>query len=294
MTIADLEEGFNLSFRNLCLTERSNIVTVDDVSSNTNLEPRRRIEMNKLAGKVAIVTGASKGIGAAIAKGLAEAGAAVAVNYCSSKEGADRTVAEITNKGGKAIAIKGDVGKAADVKRLFEETEESLGSPSVLVNNAGVFQFGPVEAISEKEFHREFDANVLGPILTIQEAVKHFPASGGSIINISSIASENPVPNSSLYSATKGAVDTLTMALAKELGRRNIRVNAVAPGHTDTEGTRGLGFVDSEQAQQMVSETPLAGRFGQPDEIAPVVVFLASDDAAWLTGERISASGGVH
>jgi 3-oxoacyl-[acyl-carrier protein] reductase len=276
------------------LTERSNIATVDDVSPNTNLEPRRRIEMNKLAGKVAIVTGASKGIGAAIAKGLAEAGAAVAVNYCSSKEGADRTVAEITNKGGKAIAIKGDVGKAADVKRLFEETEESLGSPSVLVNNAGVFQFGPVEAISEKEFHREFDANVLGPILTIQEAVKHFPASGGSIINISSIASENPVPNSSLYSATKGAVDTLTMALAKELGRRNIRVNAVAPGHTDTEGTRGLGFVDSEQAQQMVSETPLAGRFGQPDEIAPVVVFLASDEAAWLTGERISASGGVH
>jgi 3-oxoacyl-[acyl-carrier protein] reductase len=280
--------------RLLYLTERSNIATVAGNSANTKLEPRRRIEMNKLAGKVAIVTGASKGIGAAIAKGLAEAGAAVAVNYYSSKEGADRTVAEITNKGGKAIAIKGDVGKAADVKRLFEETEESLGSPSVLVNNAGVFQFGPVEAISEKEFHREFDANVLGPILTIQEAVKHFPASGGSIINISSIASENPVPNSSLYSATKGAVDTLTMALAKELGRRNIRVNAVAPGHTDTEGTRGLGFVDSEQAQQMVSETPLAGRFGQPDEIAPVVVFLASDDAAWLTGERISASGGVH
>jgi 3-oxoacyl-[acyl-carrier protein] reductase len=250
--------------------------------------------MNKLKGKVAIVTGASKGIGAAIAKGLAEAGAAVAVNYFSSKTGADRTVAAITNKGGKAIAIKGDVGKAADVKRLFEETEKALGSPSVLVNNAGVFQFGPVEAISETEFHREFDANVLGPILTIQEAVKHFPPSGGSIINISSIASENPVPNSSLYSATKGAVDTLTMALAKELGRRNIRVNAVAPGHTDTEGTRGLGFVDSEQAHQMVSETPLAGRFGHPDEIAPVVVFLASDDAAWLTGERISASGGVH
>jgi 3-oxoacyl-[acyl-carrier protein] reductase len=294
MKIADLEKAFNLSFMNLCLTKRSNIATVDDVSPNTKIRARRRPQMNKPKGKVAIVTGASKGIGAAIARGLAAAGAAVAVNYSSSKEGADRTVAEITNKGGKAIAIKGDVGKAADVKRLFEETEESLGSPSVLVNNPGVFQFGPVEAISEKEFHREFDANVLGPILTIQEAVKHFPASGGSIINISSIVSENPVPNSSLYSATKGAVDTLTMALAKELGRRNIRVNAVAPGHTDTEGTRGLGFVDSEQAQQMVSETPLAGRFGQPDEIAPVVVFLASDDAAWLTGERISASGGVH
>jgi short subunit dehydrogenase len=163
--------------------------------------------MNKLAGKVAIVTGASKGIGAAIAKGLAAAGASVAVNYSSSKEGADQTVADITNNGGKAIAIKGDVGKAAEVKRLFEETEKALGAPSVLVNNAGVFQFEPVEAISEREFHRAFETNVLGPILTIQEALKHFPASGGSVINISSIASENPVPNSSLYSATKGAVE---------------------------------------------------------------------------------------
>jgi 3-oxoacyl-[acyl-carrier protein] reductase len=250
--------------------------------------------MNKLDGKVAVVTGASKGIGAAIARGLAAAGAAIAVNYSSSKEGADRTVAEITNKGGKAIAIKGDVGKAADAKRLFEETEKGLGSTECAVNNAGVFQLEPVEAISEKEFHREFDTNVLGPILTIQEALKRFPASGGSIINISSIASENPVPNSSLYSATKGAVDTLTMALAKELGRRNIRMNTVAPGHTDTEGTRRMGIVDSDEAQEIVSETPLGGRFGQPDEIAPVVVFLASDDAAWLTGERISASGGVH
>jgi 3-oxoacyl-[acyl-carrier protein] reductase len=250
--------------------------------------------MNKLDGKVAVVTGASKGIGAAIARGLAAAGAAIAVNYSSSKEGADRTVAEIINKGGKAIAIKGDVGKAADAKRLFEETEKGLGSTECAVNNAGVFQLEPVEAISEKEFHREFDTNVLGPILTIQEALKRFPASGGSIINISSIASENPVPNSSLYSATKGAVDTLTMALAKELGRRNIRMNTVAPGHTDTEGTRRMGIVDSDEAQEIVSETPLGGRFGQPDEIAPVVVFLASDDAAWLTGERISASGGVH
>jgi len=250
--------------------------------------------MNTLKGKVAIVTGASKGIGAAIARGLAVAGAAVAVNYSSGKDGADRAVAEITSKGGKAIAIQGNVGKATDVRRLFEETEKALGSPSVLVNNAGVFQFEPFEAITEREFHREFDTNVLGPILTIQEALKQFPASGGSIINISSIASENPVPNSSLYSATKGAVDTLTMALAKELGPRNIRVNTVAPGHTDTEGTRRIGYVGSEQAQQMVSETPLGGRFAQPEEIAPVVVFLASDHAAWLTGERISASGGVH
>src|SRR5712692_1166681 len=250
--------------------------------------------MKKLTGKVAIVTGASKGIGAALAKRLAAAGAAVVVNYSAGKEGAERTVSEITSNSGTAIAIQADVSKAAEVKRMFEETKKVFGSVDVLVNNAGVFQFEPFEAITEKEFHREFDTNVLGPILAIQEALKHFPASGGSIINISSIASENPVPNSSLYAATKGAIDTLTLALAKELGSRNIRVNTVAPGHTDTEGTRGLGFIDSEQAQQMVSETPLAGRFGQPDEIAPVVVFLASDDAAWLTGERISASGGVH
>jgi len=250
--------------------------------------------MNKLTGKVAIVTGASKGIGAAVARGLAAAGAAVAVNYSSSREGADRTVAEITSTGGQAIAIQGDVAQAADVKRLFEETEQALGAPSVLVNNAGVFHFAPVEAITEQEFHRHFDTNVLGPILTIQEAVQHFPASGGSIINISSIASENPVPHLSLYSATKGAIDTLTKALAKELGPRNIRVNTVAPGHTDTEGTRRMGLVGSEQAQQLVAETPLGGRFGRPEDIAPVVVFLASDAAAWLTGERISASGGVH
>jgi 3-oxoacyl-[acyl-carrier protein] reductase len=236
--------------------------------------------MNKLTGKVAIVTGVSKGIGAAVARGLAAAGAAVAVNYSSSREGADRTVAEITSTGGQAIAIQGDVAQAADVKRLFEETEKALGAPSVLVNNAGVFQFAPVEAITEQEFHRHFDTNVLGPILAIQEAVQHFPASGGSIINISSIASENPVPHLSLYSATKGAIDTLTLALAKELGPRNIRVNTVAPGHTDTEGTRRMGLVGSEQGQQTVAATPLGGRFGRPEDIAPVVVFLASDEAA--------------
>jgi 3-oxoacyl-[acyl-carrier protein] reductase len=253
-----------------------------------------KIEMSKVTGKVAIVTGASKGIGAALAKGLAAAGAAVAVNYSSGKAGAERTVSEITSNDGKAIAIQADVSKATDVKRLFEEMKKAFGSIDVLVNNAGVFRFEPFEAITEKEFHREFDTNVLGPILAIQEALKHFPASGGSIINSSSIASENPVPNSSLYSATKGAIDTITMALAKELGPRKIRVNAVAPGYTETEGTHGIGLVGSEQAQQMVSATPLGGRFGQPEEIAPVVVFLASDDAAWLTGERISASGGAH
>ena len=250
--------------------------------------------MNKLIGKVAIVTGASKGIGAALAKGLAAAGAAVAVNYSADKAGAKRTVAEITHTGGKAIALQADVAKAAEVKRMFEATKQAFGSVDVLVNNAGVFQFAPFEAITEQEFHREFNTNVLGPILAIQAAVQHFPASGGSIINISSIASENPVPHLSLYSATKGAIDTLTKALAKELGPRNIRVNTVAPGHTDTEGTRRMGLVGSEQAQQLVAETPLGGRFGRPEDIAPVVVFLASDEAAWLTGERISASGGVH
>jgi 3-oxoacyl-[acyl-carrier protein] reductase len=250
--------------------------------------------VKKLTGKVAIVTGASKGIGAAVAKGLAAAGAAVAVNYSSDKEGAERTVSDITRNGGRAIAVKGDVSNVADVRRLFEETSRTFGWVDILVNNAGVFRFEPFEMVTEEEFHRVFGTNVLGSILTIQEALKHFPQNGGSIINISSIASENPVPNSSLYSATKGAVDTLTMALAKELGPRKIRVNTVAPGHTMTEGTRQIGFVDSEQAQRMVAETPLGARFGQPEEVAPVVVFLASDDATWLTGERISASGGVH
>jgi 3-oxoacyl-[acyl-carrier protein] reductase len=251
-------------------------------------------EMNSLKDKVAIVTGASKGIGAAIAKGLAEAGAAVAVNYGSDKAGAERVVAEIAAKGGKAVAIGADMSKPADVERLFEEAKRTLGAPNVLVNNAGIFEFGPVETISEAQFHRHFNINVLGTMLAVQQAIKHFPAEGGSIVNISSIASESPVPNSSLYAATKGAVDTLTLALAKELGPRRIRVNAVAPGYTDTEGNQRIGFVGSAAADAMVAATPLGPRFGRPEEIAPSVVFLASDDAAWLTGERLNASGGVH
>ena len=186
--------------------------------------------MNSLKGKVAIVTGASKGIGAAIARGLAEAGAKVAVNYASDKAGADRVVAEIAAKGGKAVAIPADMSKAADVERLFEEANGALGAPNVLVNNAGVFEFGPVENVTEAQFHRHFDINVLGTMLAVQQAIKYFPKEGGSIVNISSIASKSPVPNSSLYAATKGAVDTLTLALARELGPRKIRVNAVAPG----------------------------------------------------------------
>jgi 3-oxoacyl-[acyl-carrier protein] reductase len=250
--------------------------------------------MKKLAGKVAIVTGASKGIGAATAKALAAEGAAVAVIYSSGKEGAERLVSQITREGGKASAIQADVSKAPEVKRMFEETKKAFGSVDVLVNNAGVFEFQPLEAITEDGFHRHFNVNVLGTILATQEAVKHFPRSGGSIVNISSIASENPVPNSSLYAATKGAIDTLTMALSKELGPRNIRVNTVAPGLVDTEGNRSSGFVGSAAGEAGAAATPLAARFGKPEEIAPVIVFLASDDAAWLTGERISASGGLH
>ncbi len=234
------------------------------------------------------------GIGAAIAIALAEAGAAVAVNYSSGKEGADRVISEIIGGGGRAIAIRADVSRAGEVKRMFEETQKSFGSIDVLVNNAGVFQFDPFEAITEKEFRREFDINVLGAILATQQALKYFPNHGGSVINISSIASENPVPSSALYAATKGAIDTLTMALAKELGPRNIRVNTVAPGLVDTEGNRSSGFVGSPGGDAGAAATPLGARFAQPREIAPVVVFLASDDAAWLTGERISASGGLH
>jgi len=248
--------------------------------------------MMNLTGKVAIVTGASSGIGGALCKCLASIGGAVAVNYSTNKEGAEHTVAEITRKGGRAIAIHADVSGAVDVERLFHETTKVFGPPSVLVNNAGRYDFGPIDLVTEEAFHREFNLNVLAPILTVQEALRYFPETGGSIINISSNTSENPVYNSALYSASKGALETLTAALAKELGPRSIRVNAVAPGGTVTEGTDRIGLAGSELEKAMAAATPL-GRLGQPDDIAPLVAFLASDDSAWVTGERISASEGL-
>lgn len=247
--------------------------------------------MSKLTGKVAIVTGASKGIGASIAKSLAAEGAAVVVNYASSKDGADRVVAEITGKGGKAIAVQGDVAKSADVLRLFAEAKKAYGKLDVLVNNAGIFEFQPLEDLTEAEFHRQFNINVLGTLLAAQESLKYFGPEGGSIINLSSVVSVNPVPNSAIYSATKGAVDTLTRGLAKELAGRKIRVNAIAPGGVETEGTHRIGMIGSDFEKQIVDQTPL-GRIGQPEDIAKVAVFLASEDSGWLTGERIVAAGG--
>jgi 3-oxoacyl-[acyl-carrier protein] reductase len=246
--------------------------------------------MGELSGKVAIVTGASKGIGAAIARRFAEAGAAVAVNYASSKADADKVVDAIVRKGGKAIAIQANVGKSADVKRLFAETKTKLGAPSILVNNAGVFTFGPLEAVTEEDFHRHFDTNVLGTILASREAVSAFNGQGGSVINLSTISSVDPVPNSLVYSASKSAIDSITKALAQELGDRKIRVNAIAPGMTETEGLKPLG-ITFETAKAIGRPIPL-GRLGQPDDIARVALFLASEQSSWLTGERISASGG--
>ena len=249
--------------------------------------------MSRLKGKVAIVTGASKGIGAGIARGLAEAGASVVVNYASSREGADRVVAQIEAAGGKAIAVHADVSKADDVKRLFDETKKSFGALDILVNNAGVYEFAPLEEVTEKEFHREFGINVLGTLLTTRESLKHFGPGGGSVINLSSVASEKAIPNAAVYSATKSAVDSITRSLAKELGARKIRVNAIAPGMVETEGAHRLGVIGSDFEKQLIADTPL-GRTGQPEDIARLAVYLASEDAGWLTGERITASGGMR
>ena len=249
--------------------------------------------MSRLTGKVAIVTGASKGIGAGIAEALGAEGAAVVVNYASSRDGADRVVASIQSKGGKAVAVQADVAKPSEVRRLFEASRRAFGSLDILVNNAGIYQFAPLENVTENEFHRQFDTNVLGTILTLQESLNHFGSTGGSVINVSSVASQSATPNTVVYSATKAAVDSITRTLSHELSARHIRVNTLAPGATETEGLHSAGIKGSDFEKQMVSLTPL-GRLGQPEDIARVAVFLASDESSWLTGERISASGGWH
>jgi 3-oxoacyl-[acyl-carrier protein] reductase len=247
----------------------------------------------KLAGKVAVVTGASKGIGAGIAKQLATEGAAVVVNYSSSKAGADRVVDEITKNGGKAIAIQADVSKKADIDRLFAETKAKFGRLNILVNNAGVYEFAPLEEITEVNFNKMFNLNVLGLLLTTQAAVKQFGPEGGSIINISSTASTFTPPNTAVYTGTKAAVDAITRVLAKELGPRKIRVNAINPGMIETEGVHAAGFAEGEFRKQIEAQAPL-GRIGQTDDIAPTAVYLASSDSKYMTGETLVISGGLR
>jgi 3-oxoacyl-[acyl-carrier protein] reductase len=248
--------------------------------------------MGKLSDKVAVVTGASKGIGAEIARELATAGASVVVNYASSGSDADKVVAEITKAGGKAAAVQGDVAKAADIEHLFSEALRLFGPIDVLVNNAGIYRFGTIETVTEEDFHRHFNTNVLGVLLATKEALRHFAPGGGSIINISSVVSRLAPPENALYVATKCAIEGITRSLAKELGPRNIRVNAIAPGVVETEGTHAAAIIGGEFERQAVQLTPL-GRTGRPNDIAPVAVFLASDDARWMTGETLFASGGL-
>lgn len=247
----------------------------------------------KLAGKVAVVTGASKGIGAAIAVQLAAEGAAVAVNYSSSKAGADRVVAEIVKKGGKAIAVHANVAEQADIRRLFAETKKAFDKVDILVNNAGIYEFMPLEEVTAEKFHKMFDLNVLGLILASQEAVKQFGPAGGNIINISSIAATVAPPTTSVYSATKAAVNAVTRSLAQELGPRKIRVNSINPGMIETEGTHSAELIESDFRKQTEAQTPL-GRIGQPEDIAPMAVFLASSDSAWITGESFYITGGLR
>lgn len=249
--------------------------------------------MGKLNNQVAVVTGASKGIGAGIAKALAAEGAAVVVNYSSSKEGADRVVAHITGNGGKAIAVQGDVSKQADITRLFSETKKKFGRLDILVNNAGIYGFSPLEDLTEEFFHSHFNLNVLGLLLTTKEAVKYFGDSGGSVINISSVVTSLNLPTSSVYTATKAAVDAITKVLSKELGPRKIRVNAINPGMIETEGTHSGGFLEGDLRKTVESQTPL-GRIGQTDDISPTAVYLASSDSKYVTGETLTISGGYR
>jgi 3-oxoacyl-[acyl-carrier protein] reductase len=249
--------------------------------------------MSKLEGKVAVVTGASKGIGASIAAHLAAEGAAVVVNYSSSKDGADRVVAGITAKRGRAVAVQANVAKPADIQRLFAEAKKAFGRIDILVNNAGIYEFAPLEAVTPEHFHKMFDLNVLGLILASQEAAKHIGPEGGSIINISSVAATAAPPTTSVYSATKAAVNAVTRSLAQELGPRKIRVNSINPGMVETEGVHAAGIAESEFRKQVEAQTPL-GRIGQPEDIAPAAVFLASADSAWITGETLYISGGMR
>lgn len=248
--------------------------------------------MAKLANKVAVVTGASKGIGAAIAKAFAAEGAAVVVNYASSKAGAEAVVEQIVQAGGKAVAVKGDVSKSADAQGIIDAAISNFGRLDVLVNNSGIYQFGAIGDVTEELYRKMFDINVLGVLLTTKAASAHL-GEGGSIINISSAVTSLLPPESSIYTGTKGAVDAITGVLAKELGARKIRVNAILPGMVETEGTHTGGIIGSDFESGVVAQTPL-GRLGQPDDIADVAVFLASDDARWLTGEKIVASGGIR
>jgi 3-oxoacyl-[acyl-carrier protein] reductase len=247
----------------------------------------------KLEGKVAIVTGASKGIGASIAEELAQQGASVVVNYSSSKESAEKVVQKIKQNGGKAIAVKASLSEPTEIDHLFSETKKNFGKLDILINNAGIFEFLPLQEVTPEHFHKHFDLNVLGLLLASKAAEKHFGSSGGSIVNISSVNSTGRIPNSSVYSATKGAVDSLTRSLAAELGSRKIRINSINPGMVQTEGTKDGGFLDSEFRKKYEETAPL-GRIGVPKDIAPAVVFLVSDDASWITGETLFISGGLR
>jgi 3-oxoacyl-[acyl-carrier protein] reductase len=247
----------------------------------------------KLAGKVAVVTGASKGIGAAIASQLGAEGASVVVNYSSSKEGADRVVNQIAASGGKAVAVQANMAKQSDIERLFAETKKAFGRLDILVNNAGIYEFSPLENVTEEQFHKHFNLNVLGLVLGSKEAAKYFDGAGGSIINISSVVSSLTPPQASVYTATKGAVDAITRTLAKELGPRKIRVNAINPGMVDTEGIRAGGYAESDLRKQLEAITPL-GRIGQVEDIAPAAVFFASADSQWITGETLRIAGGLR
>lgn len=248
--------------------------------------------MPQLIGKVAVVTGASKGIGAEIARQLAAAGAAVVVNYSSSKGGADKVVDGISKAGGKAIAVQANVVEQADIQKLFAEAKKVFGRVDILVNNAGIYEFAPLEAINAEHFNKQYDLNVLGLLLATQEAAKHF-GEGGAVVNISSVVSTFSPANTAVYSGTKAAVDSITRSLAKELGPRKIRVNSINPGMVETEGAHSAGITESDMRKQIEAATPL-GRIGQPSDIAPAVVFLASDDASWITGETLYISGGLR